>query len=72
MRGSTEGLILFDYDGEGGFGYDPLFWSSDLQKSFGRATADEKNAVSHRGRAVRLAAQELIARLCPNMKGTIK
>ena len=72
VRGSTEGLILFDYDGEGGFGYDPLFWSSDLQKSFGRATADEKNAVSHRGRAVRLAAQELIARLCPNMKGTIK
>ena len=66
VRGSTEGLILFDYDGEGGFGYDPLFWSSDLQKSFGRATADEKNAVSHRGRAVRLAAEELAKRLKGN------
>ena len=63
VRGTTEGLILNQYDGEGGFGYDPLFWSLDLQKSFGRATPDEKNAVSHRGRAVRRAAEELIRRL---------
>lgn len=63
VRGTTEGLILNEYDGEGGFGYDPLFWSLDLKKSFGRATPDEKNAVSHRGRAVRLAAEELIRRL---------
>ena len=63
VRGPTEGLILNEYDGEGGFGYDPLFWSLDLKKSFGRATPDEKNAVSHRGRAVRLAAEELIRRL---------
>ena len=63
VRGTTEGRILFDYDGEGGFGYDPLFFSLDLGKSFGRATPDEKNAVSHRGRAVRLAAEELIRRL---------
>ena len=63
MRGTTEGLILNEYDGEGGFGYDPLFWSLDLQKSFGRADPGEKNAVSHRGRAVRLAAEELAARL---------
>ena len=63
VRGTTEGLILFDYDGEGGFGYDPLFWSLDLNKSFGRATPEEKNGVSHRGRAVRLAAKELIRRL---------
>ncbi|MBO6020089.1 MAG: RdgB/HAM1 family non-canonical purine NTP pyrophosphatase [Clostridia bacterium] len=72
VRGTTEGLILFDYDGEGGFGYDPLFWSLDLQKSFGRATPDEKNAVSHRGRAVRLAAKELAARIRPEMKGNEK
>lgn len=63
VRGATEGLILNAYDGEGGFGYDPLFWSLDLQKSFGRATPDEKDAVSHRGRAVRLAAEELIRRM---------
>ncbi|MBP5350283.1 MAG: RdgB/HAM1 family non-canonical purine NTP pyrophosphatase [Clostridia bacterium] len=65
VRGTTEGLILNAYDGEGGFGYDPLFWSLDLNKSFGRATSEEKNAVSHRGRAVRLAAAELIRRLKP-------
>ncbi|MBP5428604.1 MAG: RdgB/HAM1 family non-canonical purine NTP pyrophosphatase [Clostridia bacterium] len=72
VRGTTEGLILNAYDGEGGFGYDPLFWSLDLQKSFGRATPDEKNAVSHRGRAVRLAAKELAARIRPEMKGNEK
>lgn len=65
VRGTTEGLILNAYDGEGGFGYDPLFWSLDLKKSFGRATPEEKNGVSHRGRAVRLAAAELIRRLKP-------
>ena len=72
VRGTTEGLILNAYDGEGGFGYDPLFWSLDLQKSFGRAAPDEKNAVSHRGRAVRLAANELAARLNRNTEGKIK
>ena len=72
VRGTTEGLIQNEYDGEGGFGYDPLFWSLDLQKSFGRATPDEKNAVSHRGRAVRLAAKELAARIRPEMKGKQK
>jgi XTP/dITP diphosphohydrolase len=36
-----------------GFGYDPLFRSDDLGKSFGEATAEEKHAVSHRGRAFR-------------------
>ena len=72
VRGTTEGLILDAYDGEGGFGYDPLFWSTDLQKSFGRATPDEKNAVSHRGRAVRLAAEELIARLNRNTEGKVR
>ena len=65
VRGTTEGLILNAYDGKGGFGYDPLFWSLDLKKSFGRATPEEKNGVSHRGRAVRLAAAELIRRLKP-------
>ncbi|MBO4284545.1 MAG: non-canonical purine NTP pyrophosphatase [Clostridia bacterium] len=72
VRGTTEGLILNAYDGAGGFGYDPLFWSLDLNKSFGRATPDEKNAVSHRGRAVRLAAAELAARLNRNTEGKTK
>ncbi|MBQ8428816.1 MAG: RdgB/HAM1 family non-canonical purine NTP pyrophosphatase [Clostridia bacterium] len=51
-EGSTHGVILDKEDGEGGFGYDPLFFSDDLQKSFGKATAEEKNAVSHRFRAL--------------------
>ena len=51
-EGRTEGEILTKEDGEGGFGYDPIFLSSDLQKSFGIATAEEKNAVSHRYRAL--------------------
>jgi XTP/dITP diphosphohydrolase len=51
-EGQTHGYILEKEDGEGGFGYDPLFFSDDLQKSFGVATADEKNGVSHRFRAL--------------------
>ena len=51
-EGQTHGYILEKEDGEGGFGYDPLFFSDDLQKSFGVATAEEKNGVSHRFRAL--------------------
>ena len=55
-EGRTEGEILHEERGTGGFGYDCLFYSADLKKSFGEATEAEKNAVSHRGRA--LAALE--------------
>lgn len=51
-EGKTYGRILTEEDGEGGFGYDPIFFSDDLQKSFGVATAEEKNTVSHRYRAL--------------------
>ena len=51
-EGATYGVILEKEDGEGGFGYDPLFFSNDLQKTFGVATSEEKNAVSHRFRAL--------------------
>ena len=51
-EGHTHGVILQEEVGNGGFGYDPLFFSDDLQKSFGVATAEEKNAVSHRFRAL--------------------
>lgn len=54
--GQTDGEILFEERGTGGFGYDSLFYSYDLKKSFGEATDEEKNSVSHRGRA--LAALE--------------
>ncbi len=51
-EGRTYGKILEREEGEGGFGYDCIFESEDLQKSFGFATAEEKNAVSHRFRAL--------------------
>lgn len=50
--GETHGIIGFEEEGENGFGYDSLFVSDDLGKSFGVATAEEKNAVSHRKRAL--------------------
>ncbi len=51
-EGHTYGKILTEEVGEGGFGYDCIFESNDLGKSFGVATAEEKNAVSHRFRAL--------------------
>ncbi len=52
-EGYTEGKILFEEIGENGFGYDSLFYSDDLNKSFGEAGEEEKNAISHRYRALR-------------------
>jgi XTP/dITP diphosphohydrolase len=52
-RGECRGRILEAPSGRGGFGYDPLFFSDDLQCAFGEATRDEKARVSHRGRAFR-------------------
>lgn len=51
-QGETFGEILSAPKGCGGFGYDPIFYSYDLQKSFGEASEAEKNAVSHRARAL--------------------
>ena len=50
--GKTEGKIAEKMIGEGGFGYDPIFWSQDLGKTFGEATVEEKSSVSHRARAL--------------------
>ncbi len=52
FRGECEGVILFAPEGEGGFGYDPLFYSTDLRTSFAVAPAAAKNSVSHRARAL--------------------
>ena len=59
FEGSCAGRILEQPAGTGGFGYDPYFFSDDLQKSFGEATPEEKDGVSHRGRAVRSLAAAL-------------
>ena len=51
-EGRTYGRILTEESGENGFGYDSLFYSDELKKSFASATAEEKNSVSHRYRAL--------------------
>ena len=57
-EGHTYGKILLEEQGEGGFGYDCIFESEDLGKSFGVATAEEKNSVSHRFRALQVLLQK--------------
>ena len=57
--GDTHGRILTREEGENGFGYDCLFYSDDLKKSFGTASAEEKNAVSHRFRALTALKEKL-------------
>lgn len=51
--GKVNGHILFEEEGSDGFGYDCIFYSDELKKSFGTATADEKNSISHRSRALK-------------------
>jgi XTP/dITP diphosphohydrolase len=57
--GDCTGRILESPRGGGGFGYDPLFLSDELGKTFAEASAQEKDAVSHRGRALRAFAHAL-------------
>ena len=59
VRGEARGRILDAYHGNGGFGYDPLFYYEPLAKTFAELTPDEKNAVSHRGNAIALFAKAL-------------
>ena len=51
-RGECPGTIAYAPMGEGGFGYDPVFFVPELKKTFAQLTAEEKNAVSHRGKAL--------------------
>lgn len=52
-EGRVDGSIIQEQTGDTGFGYDPLFFSPELGKTFAQATAEEKASVSHRGRALR-------------------
>ena len=63
FRGETQGEILFEKEGNNGFGYDPVFYSYDLEKSFGVATSEEKKSVSHRGRAFEKLKKEILEKL---------
>lgn len=59
--GTVEGEILHKQEGNGGFGYDPLFYCTEIGKPFGVATPQEKNAVSHRSRALHALVAQLKA-----------
>jgi XTP/dITP diphosphohydrolase len=59
VEGTCAGRILEAPRGAGGFGYDPYFFSEELGKTFGEATPEEKDGVSHRGRALRALVETL-------------
>lgn len=54
VEGKTHGIIIDEERGDTSFGYDCIFYSNELKKTFGEATSEEKNKVSHRGRAIQL------------------
>lgn len=58
-EGRVDGEILQAEVGANGFGYDSLFYCNEIGKTFAEATAEEKNAVSHRGRALQKLAEKL-------------
>jgi XTP/dITP diphosphohydrolase len=64
VEGISAGRILEAPRGEGGFGYDPYFFSEELGKTFAEATPEEKDRVSHRGRALS-ALVEVLAPAAP-------
>jgi XTP/dITP diphosphohydrolase len=52
-EGELEGIITEEETGTNGFGYDPIFFAPDLNKTVAQLTREEKNAISHRGNAIR-------------------
>ena len=59
VRGCVEGEILTERQGDGGFGYDPLFYFKEFGKTLAEVSPEEKNSVSHRANAIKLFAEKL-------------
>lgn len=59
VRGTIEGKIGYEPRGENGFGYDPIFYLPDMSGSTAELPPEEKNAISHRGKALRGMAEYL-------------
>ncbi|MDE7044499.1 MAG: XTP/dITP diphosphatase [Acetatifactor sp.] len=59
VRATIEGRIGYEEKGTNGFGYDPIFYVPEFQKTTAELTEAEKNEVSHRGKALRLMKEEL-------------
>lgn len=62
FEGTIEGTIVGERRGVAGFGYDPIFIPNGYDKTFAEMSAEEKNAISHRGIAVRKLADFLLAK----------
>lgn len=60
FEGRTEGEIIKEYRGNSGFGYDPLFYYPPMNKTYAEMTAEEKNSISHRGKAMKLLVEFLV------------
>ena len=58
-EGEWHGEIAHEERGDGGFGYDPLFWLPQLGKMSAELSRDEKHAISHRGKALRVLLEKL-------------
>lgn len=58
-KGTCEGILRDFYSGTSGFGYDPLFYLPEKGKSMAELTGEEKNTVSHRGKALRELVEHL-------------
>ena len=67
-EGEVSGLVVSQPRGEGGFGYDPLFWSPEQSATFGELPEHEKDIISHRARAVANARQILLKILYDHQK----
>jgi XTP/dITP diphosphohydrolase len=59
VRGVIEGKIGYEEKGENGFGYDPIFMLPDMSRSTAELSPEEKNEISHRGKALRQIAEKL-------------
>jgi len=69
-EGMVEGRILEKKQGDGGFGYDPLFYYPPLKKTFAELNSEQKNNISHRGKALRNFCQILEKRILTNNSQT--
>ena len=58
-RGECPGTLAYAPQGENGFGYDPIFFVPEKKKTFAQLSAEEKNAISHRGNALKLFQRKL-------------
>lgn len=68
IKESAEGRIAFEKKGTNGFGYDPLFYYPPLKKTFAELLPEEKNEVSHRGRALKKLKEFLLDYLGSDLK----